>query len=227
MNLVYNGEVLLQIGEMLITKLHTVPLKVQSNTPTSDEELSYSDFHIKCALFFIRSGVYPLLDEGMQMQVIGEFSDIISNIVATYEVIGEILDFEDQVLTEKNIPIMMVNSAILATILCSKDKEYDERDRAAALLYKYLNFSRHQISICKDAYTNLVDDAYKGTVISPSLRVEYNEIASIEDGNLFKTRCDAFVKDALKTFKIGAPPPPILVIPETPDSIVDDNDFLA
>ena len=222
-----DNDVLLQIGEMLITKLHTVPLKVQSNTPVSDDELSYSDFHIKCALFFIRSGVYPLLNEEMQMSVIGEFSDIISNIVATYEVIGEILDFQDQVLTEKSIPIMMVNSAILAAILNSKEKEYDEKDRAATLLYKYLNFSRHQICICKDAYTKLVDDAYKGTGISPSLIVEYSEIASIEDDDLFKARSDAFVKDALKSYTIGAPQPPALSIPAPAESPEDDSEFLA
>ena len=203
-----NPEDLVRVFDLLIRQIHTLPLK--SDKLNQDDDLSFSDFHIKCAQFFMRSGVYQLLNEEGQNEVIGEFSDIISNLEASYSIICEIIDFQDQILTERNIPIMMVNSAILAYIFSKKEKDYNERAQAEELLYKYLNFSRHQIAINREAYVSMVDNAYKDSSISTSIRVEYSEIALIEDDDEFQAKAHEFVEAILQSYKKGKPgaPPP-------------------
>ena len=206
-----NPEELLKIGEMLLSRLHLVPIQNIGMYPVSDQELSFTDFHIKCALYFMRSGVYPLMNEEGQLAIINELSDIISQINISYDLTSEILDFEDSVMNERIMAATMVNSKIMGYICSKKEKDYKERSQAEALLYKYFRFSRHQIAISKEIYTGLIDRAYRGSLIPPSLRMEYSEIALLEDDDEFEAKVHEFIQHLLQRYTLGAPPNAIAV----------------
>lgn len=195
-------EEILIITNVLLEKIRTVPLSQQKNRPRNNESLMAEEMYIACVRFFMRSGVFPLLDNNGQHSVIRAINDVISTLMPSYELMTEIIVFMDTIITPENLELTLVHSNLLTLMLSPRKKPSADREACKALTEVYIDFSHKQAMMNPAVFVNSADRAYTGQ-LPTTMRMDYFVTVATEDPVEYEQKKAQLIELILASYDLG------------------------